>query len=71
MIVRIGRNQEGAEAVWHNAAETVSVVKSFHDPPRYVVFTRPYKGDQWLKDDDFASYGIAEKHAKRLAKRET
>lgn len=66
MKVQIGRSSEGVDALWHNRAETVAVVKSFHTPPRYVVFTRPAKGMQWLKDEDFPSYGAAEDHARKL-----
>lgn len=67
-IVYLPRSSEGVEALWNDPAETVAVVKSFHDPPRYVVFTRPAKGMQWLKDDDFSSYGAAERHAKKRSR---
>ena len=66
LLLRIGRSDEPVEAAWHNPDETVAVVRSFHTPPRFVVFTRPARGMQWLKDDDFSSFGAAERHAKRL-----
>lgn len=66
VVVRIGRSGEGAEAIYSDPDETVAVVKSFHTPPRFVVFTRPAKGMQWLKDSDFTSYGAAERRAKLL-----
>lgn len=65
MKIFIGRSSQGVEALWHDPAETIAIVKSTHTPPRYIVFTRPARGMQWLKDEDFTSYGAAETHAKK------
>lgn len=69
MRIHVGRGGASVGTLWNDPDETVAVVKSFHDPPRYIVFARPARGMQWLKDDDFDSYGGAEDHARKLAKR--
>lgn len=54
------------DSVWHNANKTIAIVKSVHTPPRFVVFTRPAKGMQFLRADDATTLAGAKKKAANL-----
>ena len=65
-----GHNDE-VDSVWHNEDETIAIAgPSLHNPPRFVIFTRPSKGMQFLSVGHAASLAaairrIASKRGKR------
>lgn len=65
LLVHIGRSGQPVETEWNNSDETVAIVRSFHQPPKFVIFDRPARGMQWLKangPNDFDNLNEAIRH---------
>lgn len=62
--VSVGRGSS-VPSVWASRDGRTAVVRSFHTPPRFVVFTSGAGG--WLKHDDFPTLKAAIREARRIS----
>ena len=58
---------DAVDSTWHNDNETVAIAgPSLHNPPRFVIFTRPSKGMQFLPAGHAPSLAGAKRKADKL-----
>lgn len=58
---------DAVDSTWHNDNETVAIAgPSLHNPPRFVIFTRPSKGMQFLPAGHAPSLVSAKRKADKL-----
>lgn len=61
--IYIGRSNNPVEVLYMSPDNKFAVVKSFHTPPKFIVFSSGYGG--WIKEAEFTGIKAAVKHAKK------
>ncbi len=65
MKIFVGRDRQGVDSCWNSRDGKFAVVKTFHDPPQYVVMGGGYGG--WLLQSSHKTAKAAVAQAKKLS----